>query len=86
MFSRYQFPPMESMWYKWLGITIFFLGILSVVGNGMVIYIFTCTKNLRTPSNLLIVNLAFSDFCLMFTMCPAMVWNCFYETWMFGTI
>lgn len=82
--SWYQFPPMESMWYKWLGVTIFFLGILSVVGNGMVIYIFTCTKNLRTPSNLLVVNLAFSDFCLMFTMCPAMVWNCIYETWMFG--
>ncbi|XP_050433054.1 opsin-1-like [Adelges cooleyi] len=82
--SWYQFPPMESIWYTWLGLTVFFLGILSMVGNGLVVYIFTCTKSLRTPSNLLIVNLAFSDFCMMFTMSPTMAWNCFNEKWMFG--
>lgn len=38
----------------------------------------------RTPSNLLVVNLAFSDFLMMFTMAPPMVINCYYETWVFG--
>jgi r-opsin len=31
-----------------------------------------------------VVNLAFSDFMIMFTMCPPMVINCYYETWVFG--
>jgi r-opsin len=31
----------------------------------MVMFIFTKTKGLRTPSNLLVVNLALSDFMIM---------------------
>lgn len=38
----------------------------------------------RTPSNLLVVNLAFSDFLMMFTMGPPMIVNCYYETWVLG--
>lgn len=49
-----------------------------------VVYIFTSTKALRTPSNLLVINLAFSDFLMMFTMSPPMVINCYYETWVLG--
>lgn len=48
------------------------------------VYIFTSTKALRTPSNLLVINLAFSDFLMMFTMSPPMVINCYYETWVLG--
>lgn len=51
-----------------------------------VIYIFTTTKTLRTPSNLLVVNLAVSDFLIMFTMGPPMVVNCMNETWVFGPL
>ncbi|XP_050539105.1 opsin-1-like [Daktulosphaira vitifoliae] len=80
----YLYPPMESIWYKWLGITMCLLTILALTGNGLVLYIFTCTKSLRTPSNLLVVNLALSDFCMMCSMGPAMAWSCLYETWMFG--
>lgn len=80
----YQFPPMNPLWHSILGFMIFCLGIVSFIGNGLVIFIFTSTKTLRTPSNLLVVNLAFSDFMMMTCMSPPMVVNCYYETWTFG--
>ncbi|KAI8437867.1 hypothetical protein MSG28_012083 [Choristoneura fumiferana] len=83
---RYQFPPMNPLWHGLLGFVIGVLGFISMTGNGMVIYIFTTTKNLKTPSNLLVVNLAFSDFCMMAAMSPAMVINCYNETWVFGPL
>lgn len=69
----YQFPPMNPLWFGILGFVICCLGFISIIGNGMVVYIFVSTKSLRTPSNLLVINLAFSDFCMMFTMSPPMV-------------
>lgn len=80
----YQFAPMNPLWHGLLGFVIGVLGTISIIGNGMVIYIFSTTKTLRTPSNLLVVNLAFSDFLMMFTMSPPMVMNCYYETWVLG--
>nr|APY20515.1 long wavelength sensitive opsin [Oreina cacaliae] len=80
----YQFPPMNPLWHGILGFMIGVLGIISIAGNGMVVYIFSSTKTLRTPSNLLVVNLAFSDFLMMATMSPPMVINCYYETWVLG--
>ncbi|KXJ82536.1 hypothetical protein RP20_CCG012988 [Aedes albopictus] len=82
----YQFPPMNPLWHSLLGFAIAVLCFISLVGNGMVMYIFTNTRTLRTPSNLLVVNLAFSDFLMMFTMGPPMVINCYYETWVFGPL
>ncbi|XP_011258142.1 rhodopsin [Camponotus floridanus] len=82
----YQFPPMNPLWHALLGFVIGVLGVISVIGNGMVIYIFTTTKSLRTPSNLLVVNLAISDFLMMLCMSPAMVINCYYETWVLGPL
>jgi r-opsin len=63
-----QFPPMNPLWHSILGFTIFILGMISMIGNYVVISVFTTTKSLRTPSNLYVVNLAFSDFLMMFTM------------------
>nr|QWV42624.1 long wavelength sensitive opsin [Anthrenus lepidus] len=80
----YQFPPMNPLWHGILGLVIGVLGCISIIGNGMVVYIFLSTKPLRTPSNLLVVNLAMSDFLMMFTMSPPMVINCYYETWALG--
>lgn len=80
----YQFPPMNPLWHSILGFVMILLGVVSVMGNGCVVYIFTCTRSLRTPSNLLVVNLAFSDFLMMACMSPPMVVNCYYETWSFG--
>nr|QWV42627.1 long wavelength sensitive opsin [Mordella albosuturalis] len=82
----YSFPPMNPLWYGILGFTIGVLGFVSIMGNGMVVYIFSSTKALRTPSNLLVVNLAISDFCMMLCMSPAMVVNCYNETWVFGPL
>nr|BAQ54820.1 opsin, long-wavelength sensitive type [Tanypteryx pryeri] len=82
----YQFPPMNPLWHGILGFVIGVLGLISWTGNGVVIYIFSCTKALRTPSNLLVVNLAFSDFLMMVIMCPFMLINCMHETWVFGPL
>lgn len=82
----YQFPPLNPMWHGILGFVIGVLGLISVSGNGMVVYIFLSTKSLRTPSNLFVINLAISDFGMMFTMSPPMVINCYYETWVLGPL
>nr|ALB34912.1 LW opsin [Phausis reticulata] len=80
----FQYPPLNPLWHAILGFLIGVLGCISVTGNGMVIYIFSTTKSLRSPSNLLVVNLAFSDFLMMFCMAPPMVINCYNETWVWG--
>nr|BAQ54947.1 opsin, long-wavelength sensitive type [Indolestes peregrinus] len=82
----HQFPPMNPLWHGILGFVIGCLGFVSWCGNGVVIYIFASTKSLRTPSNLLVINLAVSDFLMMVVMCPFMLINCHYETWVFGPL
>ncbi|XP_015510993.1 long wavelength sensitive opsin 2 isoform X2 [Neodiprion pinetum] len=82
----YQFPPMDPLWHKILGLVMIVLGVLGWSGNGVVVYVFMLTPSLRTPSNLLVVNLAFSDFLMMIIMSPPMVINCYYETWVLGTL
>ncbi|KAG9428372.1 long wavelength sensitive opsin 2 [Apis mellifera carnica] len=82
----YQFPPLDPLWHKILGLVMIILGIMGWCGNGVVVYVFIMTPSLRTPSNLLVVNLAFSDFIMMGFMCPPMVICCFYETWVLGSL
>nr|BAQ54866.1 opsin, long-wavelength sensitive type [Anax parthenope] len=82
----YQFPPMNPLWHGLLGFVIGVLGFVSWTGNGVVLYVFSCTKSLRTPSNFLVVNLAFTDFFMMVVQCPFMLVNCFEETWVFGPL
>ncbi|KAL7645981.1 UNVERIFIED_CONTAM: hypothetical protein RMT77_002878 [Armadillidium vulgare] len=80
----YQYPPMNPLWYGLLGFTITITGVLSLLGNLVVIWVFMNTKSLRSPANLLVVNLALSDFLMMFTMFPPMVYNCYMGTWAFS--
>jgi r-opsin len=82
--SRYQFAPLNPLWHGLIGFVIGVLGVVSFCGNGMVLYIFGTTKSLRSPSNLLIMNLALSDYLMMITMAAPMVINCYYETWVLG--
>ncbi|KAI4477406.1 hypothetical protein M0804_012792 [Polistes exclamans] len=82
----YQFPPLDPLWHKILGLVMIVLGLLGWSGNGVVVYVFLMTRSLRTPSNLLVVNLAFSDFIMMIIMSPPMVINCYFETWVLGTL
>nr|APY20643.1 long wavelength sensitive opsin [Paussus spinicoxis] len=81
-----QFPPMNPLWHGLLGFTIGVLGFVSITGNGMVINIFSTTKSLKTPGNMLIVNLALSDFLMMLMVSPTMAISCYYETWVFGPL
>jgi len=80
----YQFPPLNPLWHSILGFVMVIFTIVALAGNFVVISIFISTAHLRTPANLLVVNLALSDFLMMFTMGPIMVVNCFNETWVFG--
>uniref|UniRef100_A0A182NQX7 G-protein coupled receptors family 1 profile domain-containing protein n=1 Tax=Anopheles dirus TaxID=7168 RepID=A0A182NQX7_9DIPT len=43
-----QFPPMNPLWHSILGFAIFMLGMISMTGNGCVMYIFTNTNPLAT--------------------------------------
>lgn len=77
---------MDPMWYKILGLVMIVIGCIGWISNGIVIYVFLLTPSLRTPSNLLVVNLAFSDFIMIIVMSPLMVINCYYETWILGNV
>lgn len=42
-------------------------------------------KNLKTPANYLVANLAFSDMCMMISQFPFFAYNCFMGgVWMFS--
>ena len=36
----YSYPPVNPMWHYLLGVIYLFLGVISTIGNGMVIYLF----------------------------------------------
>ncbi|MCL4162511.1 UNVERIFIED_CONTAM: hypothetical protein GTU68_039491 [Idotea baltica] len=65
------------MWHYLLAIIFIILGIISFLGNGTVMYLFMTKKSLRSPANMFIVNLAFSDFLMMLTQYPPYVYSCF---------
>jgi len=79
------FPPQHPLINHVVGICFFFLWIVNFFGNGSVCYIFLKVKNLRTPSNMFVVNLAFSDLCMMTTMGLPVIINSFTQRyWMWG--
>nr|BAO03865.1 blue opsin [Nephotettix cincticeps] len=60
--------------------------ITSVLGNCIVIYLFSSTKSLRTASNVFVVNLALFDLCMVVDM-VMLIFNSFYQRpigWEFG--
>ncbi|CAL4102269.1 unnamed protein product, partial [Meganyctiphanes norvegica] len=71
------FPPVNPMWHYLLGCIYIILGFFSFSGNGIVMYLYLTNKTLRTPANMLIFNLTFSDFCMMLSQFPWFAWNCF---------
>jgi len=62
-----QFPPQHPLIMHVIGFLYGFLWFFSALGNGLVIYIFLKVSALRTPTNMFVVNLAFSDLCMMTT-------------------
>merc|ERR1712002_712085 len=76
-----KFPPVNPMWHYLLAGIYLILGFLSFFGNGIVMYLFSFKKSLRSPANMFVVNLAFSDFMMMVSQFPMFVWNCFGGGW-----
>merc|ERR1719391_1825747 len=61
------------------------MGFMSFTGNGVVIYLYFKVKKLRTPANLLIINLAIMDFLMLLSQFPIFSYNCFSGgIWMFS--
>nr|QIW86036.1 opsin L1 [Neogonodactylus oerstedii] len=82
----YQFPPLNPMWYGILAFVVTVVGLCSICGNFVVIWVFMNTKALRSPANTLVVSLAVSDFIMMACMFPPLVLNCYWGTWIFGPL
>ncbi|XP_060066760.1 rhodopsin, GQ-coupled-like [Ylistrum balloti] len=82
-----RFPPVSDSWHYFDGIFIGLVGITGVIGNILVIWMFTTNKKLKTPSNMLIVNLALSD--LTFSAIngfPLKSISAFSKRWVFGIV
>jgi r-opsin len=50
--------------------------VFALTGNGLVIWVFTCAKSLRSASNVFVVNLAICDF-IMMSKTPIFIYNSF---------
>jgi len=68
----------NPMLHHMLGVFYIAFMFSSCIGNGAVIWIFLTSKSLRTPSNMLIVNLALVDFVQM-SKTPVFILNSFNE-------
>ncbi|XP_012271890.1 opsin, blue-sensitive [Orussus abietinus] len=72
-------------WHIGLALIYFMLLVLSFVGNGCVVWIFTTSRSLRTPSNIFVVNLALFDLLMALEM-PMLIVNSFLERMMFWEV
>lgn len=82
-----KFPPQHPLILHIVGIAFFFLWLVNLMGNGIVIYIFLKTKSLRTPTNMFVVNLAVSDLIMMTTMGTPVIVNAYTQRyWMWGNL
>nr|QWV42712.1 ultraviolet sensitive opsin [Epuraea ocularis] len=59
------FPEPEYSIHLILALVYIALFFASVIGNGLVLWVFSSAKSLRTASNMFVVNLAFCDFMMM---------------------
>merc|ERR1712002_1130772 len=81
----YSFPPVNPMWHYLLGVIYIFLGFFSIVGNSLVIYLYMKASHLKTPANMLVVNLALSDLIMLTSNFPSFAYNCFHGgVWMWS--
>ncbi|KAL4240207.1 Melanopsin [Mactra antiquata] len=79
------FPMVADAWHYFIGVYITCVGITGILGNSLVIWIFSREKPLRTSSNMFIINLAISD--LTFSIVngfPLLTLSAFSKKWIFG--
>lgn len=81
----HNFKAIHPMWYYFLGLLYLIVGVAAICGNFIVLKIFSSYPALRTPANMLILNLAFSDFCMMIALIPECCYSFFCGGhWQFG--
>ena len=81
----HSYKALHPAWYYFLGLMYLVIGTCAVAGNAVVLKIFSRFPALRTPANLLVMNLAVSDFLLMLALFPECVYNFFLGgPWRFG--
>ncbi|KAK9878779.1 hypothetical protein WA026_022192 [Henosepilachna vigintioctopunctata] len=78
---KYTEPP-ASMHFL-LGLIYIGFFIMALIGNGLVLWVFSAAKSLRTASNMFVVNLAFCDFMMMLKT-PIFIYNSFYRGFALG--
>ncbi|XP_044756369.1 opsin, ultraviolet-sensitive-like isoform X2 [Coccinella septempunctata] len=74
--------PPASM-HLLLGMLYIVFFFMAIIGNGLVLWIFSSAKSLRTSSNMFVVNLAFCDF-IMFVKIPIFIYNSFHRGYALG--
>ncbi|KAL1518310.1 hypothetical protein ABEB36_001952 [Hypothenemus hampei] len=77
------YPEPDKSLHLLLGMVYVFFFVASMIGNGLVLWIFTTAKSLRTASNMFVVNLAFCDF-LMMLKAPVFLYNSFHYGFALG--
>nr|BAN42617.1 opsin-Ultra Violet [Svercacheta siamensis] len=70
------FPEPEAFSHYLLGMLYVAFCAIALVGNGLVIWVFSSAKSLRTPSNVFVINLAICDFIMMLKT-PIFIYNSF---------
>lgn len=71
-----KYPEPEASLHYLLGLLYIMFTFVSLIGNGLVIWVFSCAKPLQTPSNIFVVNLAICDF-MMMVKTPIFIYNSF---------
>nr|BAP11269.1 B-sensitive opsin [Graphium macleayanum] len=72
------FPAVNKYYHLVLALIYTMLMITSLIGNGIVIWIFSTSKSLRSASNMFVINLAVFDLMMMMEM-PLLIINSFYQ-------
>nr|ADN96746.1 blue-sensitive visual pigment [Eueides vibilia] len=72
------FPAVSKYAHLVLALIYTFLLLASISGNGIVIWIFSTSKSLRSASNMFVINLAVFDMMMMLEM-PLLIINSFYQ-------
>nr|ALB48856.1 UV opsin [Photinus tanytoxus] len=79
------YPEPEASIHYLLGLVYIFMLTMGIIGNGLVIWIFSTSKSLKTASNMFVVNLAFCDIIMMMKM-PIFVYNSFNRGFALGHV
>nr|AAD34223.1 rhodopsin [Papilio glaucus] len=72
------FPAVSKYYHFILALIYTMLMVTSLIGNGIVIWIFSTSKSLRSASNMFVINLAVFDLMMMIEM-PLLIANSFYQ-------